>query len=74
MQPAEHMSERERVAIELYAEELVSQEIAARIAGLSRSQFLEVLSRAGVSPFQYTADELHEDLMRVQQSRMGGKL
>jgi predicted HTH domain antitoxin len=71
---SEGMTERERVAVELYSQELVSQEIAAYIAGVSRSKFLEVLSRAGVSPFQYTADELHEDLMRVQRRRVGREL
>jgi predicted HTH domain antitoxin len=70
---SEPMSERESVAVELYAQELVSQDIAARIAGLSRSKFLEVLSRAGISPFQYTAEELQEDLRRVQQRRMDRK-
>jgi predicted HTH domain antitoxin len=37
---------------------LVSQERAAEIAGLSRSELIEALSRFGVSPFQYGADEI----------------
>lgn len=58
---------RERVAVALYAEEVVSQEVAARIAGLSRSQFLERLAEAKVPAFQYSIEEDFEEAMRVQQ-------
>jgi predicted HTH domain antitoxin len=35
----------------------VSQEVAAEIAGVSRSDFVTLLSRMLVSPIQETADE-----------------
>lgn len=44
----------------------LSQGRAAEIAGLSRAAFLEALGRFGVSPFQYTADEV------VAEARSGG--
>ena len=37
---------------------LLSQGRAAEVAGLSRLAFLEALSRFGVSPFQYGADDI----------------
>lgn len=37
---------------------LLSQGRAAEIAGLPRVAFLEALGRFGVSPFQYSADEI----------------
>ena len=43
---------------------LVSQGRAAEIAGVSRRAFLDTLSRFGVSPFQYTADEIVEEAGR----------
>ena len=36
----------------------LSQGKAAEIVGVSRAEFIDVLSRFKVSPFQYTADEL----------------
>jgi predicted HTH domain antitoxin len=36
----------------------LSQEKAASIAGLSRAEFIDALSRFGVSPFQSSADEI----------------
>lgn len=47
-------------AVQWYAEQVVSQEKAAEIAGLSRADFLGELYRRKVSPFQ----ETFEDLMR----------
>ena len=64
------MDERLAMAIQLYRQGEISHEIAASIAGLSRSEFLETQLQLGISPFQYTADELLEDLMCVEQSRM----
>jgi len=40
----------------------LSQGKAAEIAGLSRAEFINALSRFRVSPFQYTAEELAEEL------------
>ncbi len=45
-------------AVKWYELELVSQERAAEIAGLSRSEFIDALHRFGVSPFQCNADEV----------------
>ena len=44
---------------------LISQGKAAEIAGLSRSDFIFSLSRFGVSPFQYNADEVADELGRA---------
>ena len=43
---------------------LVSQGKAAHLAGMSRSEFFDVLSRYGVSPFQETPEDLDEELAR----------
>lgn len=45
-------------AVKWYEMGLLSQAKAAEVAGLSRSEFLMALSRFGVSPFQYGADEI----------------
>jgi predicted HTH domain antitoxin len=44
---------------------IISQEKAAEIAGLSRAEFIFSLSKYGVSPFQYTIEEIREELDRV---------
>jgi predicted HTH domain antitoxin len=40
----------------------ISQEKAAEIAGLNREEFMLTLSRLQVSPFQYTVQEIEEEL------------
>lgn len=45
-------------AVKLYEMRKLSQEQAAVIAGLPRADFLCELSRFGVTPFQYDADEI----------------
>jgi predicted HTH domain antitoxin len=40
----------------------ISQSKAAELAGLSRQEFLEALSRFAVSPFQVTPEELADEL------------
>ena len=42
----------------------LSQSKASEIAGISREEFLGVLRRFRVSPFQSTRDELEEELSR----------
>jgi predicted HTH domain antitoxin len=42
---------------------------AAEIAGISRRQFLETVGKYGVSIFQYSTDELKQDLARLQPNR-----
>ena len=45
-------------AVKWYELGMVSQSKAAEIAGVSRHDFLEALSRCKVSPFQETSDQL----------------
>lgn len=51
-------------AVKWYELRRVSQERAAKIAGLSRAEFLAALGQFGVSPFQYTAEEALEEAGR----------
>jgi len=51
-------------AIKWYELGHVSQGRAAEIADLSRQELLAALGRYGVSPFQYTADEVLEEASR----------
>ena len=44
-------------AITLYDLEVVSLEIAARIAGVSQREFLDALDKAGISALQYSVEE-----------------
>ena len=44
-------------AVKWYEPGRVSQEVAAEVAGLSRSDFVSRLNRMSVSPVQETADE-----------------
>jgi predicted HTH domain antitoxin len=45
-------------AIKWYELQSISQAKAAEIAGISRAEFIDALTRFGVSPFQYTVDEV----------------
>lgn len=49
-------------AIKWYELGRISQNKAAEIAGLSRSDFIDSLSKANVSPFQITPEQLKEEL------------
>jgi len=51
-------------AVKWYELKMLSQERAAKVAGLSRAEFLVALGRFGVSPFQYTAEEIIEEAER----------
>jgi predicted HTH domain antitoxin len=51
-------------AVKWYEMRLVSQAKAAEVAGVSRSEFLTALQRFGVSPFQYDADEIIQEVTR----------
>lgn len=48
-------------AVKWYEIQLVSQAKAAEIAGISRAEFVTALSRFGVSPFQYDANEIAQE-------------
>lgn len=52
-------------AVKWYEIGELSQGKAAEIAGLTRAEFINALSRFKVSPIQYTADELAEELKNV---------
>jgi len=45
-----------------YEQGLISQSKAAEIARLSRQDFLEILKKYNVSPFQYTSEELDKEI------------
>jgi predicted HTH domain antitoxin len=49
-------------AVQWYAEQVVSQEKAAEIAGLTRVEFLDELKRRRVSAFQETLDDLMREI------------
>lgn len=49
-------------AAKWYEMGVVSQAKAADITGLSRAEFLLALGRFGVSPFQYDADEIIQEV------------
>jgi predicted HTH domain antitoxin len=49
-------------AVKWYELGLLSQGKAAEVAGLSRAEFIDGLSRLGVSPLQETAEEILKSL------------
>jgi predicted HTH domain antitoxin len=56
-------------AIKWYEVGRISQSKAAELAGISRREFLDTLSRFQVSPFQVTPEELANEFAR--ESEMG---
>jgi predicted HTH domain antitoxin len=61
--PSEFTRElRIAAAVKWYELEIISQGRAAEIAGLTRAEFITALGKYKVSPFQYTAEEVLEDL------------
>lgn len=54
-------------AVKWYEIGTISQGKAAEIAGLNRAEFLNVLSRYQVSPFQYTPEELAEEIASLDE-------
>jgi predicted HTH domain antitoxin len=52
-------------AVKWYELTLISQEKAAEIAGLSRAEFIDELGRFRVSPFQYSARDVVDELSDV---------
>jgi predicted HTH domain antitoxin len=51
-------------AVKWYEIGLVSQSKAAELAGISRREFLDALTRFGVSPIQVTPEELTDEFAR----------
>jgi predicted HTH domain antitoxin len=64
--PSEFADEmRLAAAAKWYEAGMISQEKAAEIAGLNREDFITSLARFKVSPFQYSANEIEEELRNV---------
>jgi predicted HTH domain antitoxin len=64
--PGEFIRElRIAAAVKWYELGKVSQGRGAEIAGLTRAGFIEALSQYKVSPFQYSANEIAEELRDV---------
>lgn len=51
-------------AVKWYEMKVLSQERAAHVAGVSRSEFLDALGRFQISPFQYGPEEIAEEVGR----------
>ena len=65
--PEEFASEmRLSAAAKWYERGFISQEKASEIAGMNRLDFLLALSRLGVSPFQYSAEEVIKEVENVK--------
>jgi predicted HTH domain antitoxin len=65
MSPGEVADEMRVAAATIwYAKGLISQGQGAEIARMSRADFMQALSAAGVSPFQETLGEVRENLLR----------
>lgn len=61
--PTEFIQEMKYAAVvKWYEAEMISQDKAAEIAGLSRYDFLSLLARYQVSALQYTPDLIDEEL------------
>jgi predicted HTH domain antitoxin len=61
--PTEFIEEMKRAAVvKWYEAGVISQDKAAEIAGLSRYEFLRLLSQYNVSAIQYTREVLEEEL------------
>ncbi|MBD2603744.1 UPF0175 family protein [Scytonema hofmannii FACHB-248] len=54
-------------AVKWYEMGEISQGKAAEIAGLNRTEFINILARYQVSPFQYTTQELVEELAALDE-------
>lgn len=61
--PGEMSAEmRKAAAVKWYEMGRISQERAAEAAGVSRAEFIQILSQFQVCPFQYTEEDLEQEL------------
>jgi len=61
--PQEMSEEMRKVAaVKWYEMGRISQERAAETAGVSRAEFLNLLAQFKVCPFQYTKEELEQEI------------
>ncbi|MCC5621163.1 UPF0175 family protein [Nostoc sp. CHAB 5715] len=54
-------------AVKWYEMGEISQGKAAEIAGLNRAEFINILARYQISPFQYTTQELASELAALDE-------
>lgn len=63
LSPAEFVREmRIAAAVQWYAQQQLSQEKAAELAGLSRAEFIDELFRRRVPAIQVTVEELRQEI------------
>lgn len=68
--PGEFTQELRLVAaVKWYELGQITQGQAAELAGLTRSEFINILARYQVSPFQYTPEEVVAELESLNESR-----
>jgi predicted HTH domain antitoxin len=58
-------------ALKLYEAGRISSGLAARVAGVSRVEFLALCGQYGVTVFQQTADEIESDVKAATHARRG---
>jgi predicted HTH domain antitoxin len=52
-------------AVKWYKMGEISQEKAAKIAGLNRAEFIKILSRYRIFPFQYSPEDVAEEIASI---------
>jgi predicted HTH domain antitoxin len=60
---------RMNLAAKLFDQGLISSGQGAAMVGISKTEFIRQIGRYGVSLFQYTADEMLEDLQHGAPNR-----
>lgn len=60
--------DRLRLALKLYETDILSTGLAARLAGVSRTEIFYILGEYGLSPFGIDPDELEDDFRNALQA------